>query len=77
MIILRNDSGKIVELFDTVKEFKNYLDIELMKMEEGMAEDGLLEDSNDMLFGADLDEVCFEAKLEEYLTVNTETIEIK
>lgn len=72
MLIIRNEDYKIVEMFDTVKEFKAYIDETLLFLEKEINEeyDGF---GFKFLFDKPLEDVCFEDKFKMYReTINNE-----
>lgn len=73
IVIQYKDNGGIVDIFDTAKEFKEYINDYLKEMRDGMAEDGLLEEKDTLNY---LDKLSFETLLDNYLQVNDE-VEIK
>ena len=75
MIIIKSEEGHIVEVFDTAKEFKYYIDEYLQKMEKGMNEDKLLEERNRMLLEIPLDKAGFTYKLNSYLDITNDKVE--
>ena len=73
IVIQYKDNSGIVDIFDTAKEFKEYINDYLKEMRDGMAEDGLLEENDTLNY---LDKLSFETLLDNYLQVNDE-LEIK
>lgn len=74
MIILRNEMNEIVEMFDTVAEFKHYLDCFLRESEKSMLANGI-NLKNGYLLTVRIDEASFKDKLDCYLDMTCETIE--
>jgi len=72
MIILKNEKIEIVNLFDTAKEFKEYIEQTLNEMEED-----LLADGKDTIFNTDIEEQSFHNQLNMYCQMTCETVEIK
>ena len=75
MIIIRDEEKQIIEMFDTVKEFKHYIDKYLKEMEEGMNADKLLEDKGGNLLEVPLDKAGFSYKLSSYKDITGDKIE--
>lgn len=72
MIILKDEENAIVNLFDTAKEFKEYIEMTLNEMEEGMIANG-----EGTIFNTDIEEQSFYSQLAMYLEMTGETVEIK
>jgi N-acetylglutamate synthase/N-acetylornithine aminotransferase len=72
MIILKDEENAIVNLFDTAKEFKEYILEVLNEMEKGMIADG-----EGTIFNTDIEEQGFHNQLAMYLDLTDETVEIK
>ena len=76
MIIIRDDENiNVVELFDTVAEFKQYINNYLKEMEDGMRKDGLLEDKGGNLLEIPLDKAGFSYKLSSYEGITGDNIQ--
>ena len=76
MIIIRDEENiNVVELFDTVKEFKQYIDNYLTEMEKGMNEDGLLQDRGGNLLEIPLNKAGFSYKLSSYKDITGDKIQ--
>ena len=76
MIIIRDEENIcIVEMFDTVKEFKQYIDNYLKEMEDGMNADKLLEYRGGNLLEMPLDKAGFSYKLSSYKDITRDNIE--
>ena len=76
MIIIRDEENiNVVELFDTVKEFKQYIDNYLTEMEKGMNEDGLLQDRGGNLLEIPLNKAGFSYKLSSYKDITGDQIQ--
>lgn len=76
MLIIRNEDYKIVEMFDTVKEFKEYIDETLLFLEKETNEE------NDdfgfkFLFDKPLEDVCFENKFKKYKEITKNEVEVR
>lgn len=71
MIILRNEDNEIVNLFDTAKEFKEYLDNFILEVEK---ED---KTTKDAFLKKSIKEETFANKLNMYLELSQNTVEIK
>ena len=76
MIVLY-DEQEIIDMFDTAKEFKEYIQKSLIEIEKELKEDGEgLE--NDLLFKDKMiQEVSFQEQLNLYLDMTQEIIRIK
>ena len=72
MIILKDEENEIVNLFDTAKEFKAYIEQTLKSMENDMIADG-----EGTIFNTDIEEQSFCNQLRQYLDMTCETVEIK
>jgi hypothetical protein len=72
MIILKDEENKIVNLFDTAKDFKEYIEQTLNEMEED-----LLANGKGTIFNTDIEEQSFCKQLRQYLDMTCETVEIK
>ena len=72
MIILKDEDNDIVNLFDTVAEFKAYIEQTLNEMEKDMLADGL-----GQIFNTDIEEQSFYSQLNMYCEMTCETVEIK
>ena len=76
MIIIRDEENVIIiEMFDTVKEFKQYIDNYLTEMEKGMNEDGLLQDKGGNLLEIPLNKAGFSYKLSSYKDITGDQIQ--
>lgn len=76
MIIIRDEENiNVVELFDTVKEFKQYIDNYLTEMEKGMNEDKLLEDRGGNLLEIPLNKAGISYKLSSYKDITGDQIQ--
>ena len=76
MIIIRDeDNAVIIEMFDTVKEFKQYIDNYLTEMEKGMNEDGLLRDKGGRLLEVPINVAGFSYKLSSYKEITGDQIQ--
>ena len=69
IVIQYKDNSGIVDIFDTAKEFKAYINDYLKEMRDGMAKDGLLEEDDTLNY---LDKLSFATLLDNYLTINDE-----
>ena len=70
MIIIRdNGTHEMVDIFETVRNFKCYIFSYLVEMEEGMLADGLIK-KEDVKFQNK--NISFQTQLNEYLQVNSE-----
>lgn len=72
MIILKNEKNEIVNLFDTAKEFKVYIEQTLKFMEKDMFADGL-----GTIFDTNIEQQSFYNQLNMYCELRCETVEIK
>lgn len=76
MLIIRREDNSIVEMFDTVKEFKAYMDETLLFLEKEINE----EDDDfrfKFLFDKPLEDVCFENKLKMYGETTNNSLEVR
>lgn len=74
MLIIRNENNSIVEMFDTVKEFKAYIDETLLFLEKEInQEDDYF--GFKYLFDKPLEEVCFEDKFKMYRETTNNEVE--
>lgn len=68
MIVLKNScSLEIEEMFDTVAEFKEYVDKCLREMEDGMRADNLFEEGEGVCGKVPIEKAPFGTKLETFL----------
>lgn len=72
MIIIRNEENEIVDLFDTVNEFKVYIEQTLNEMEEGLLADGL-----GTIFNTNIEKQNFYNQLKMYQEMTENKIEVK
>ena len=72
MIIVRNEINEIVEMFDTVYEFKDFLYEELFEMDKG-----LKKDTGAGIFNVPVCDVSFNFRLKTYLEMTENRIEVR
>lgn len=77
MIVLYDEADELANMFDTAKEFKEYIQKSLIEMEKELnADDVGLE--NGLLFkNKMIQEVSFQEQLNQYLDMTQETIRFK
>ena len=73
MIIIRDDNNEIVEMFDTAKEFKQYIDYQLAEIE---IKENVLLFSQDKPYRDVYRDVDFGDKIRAYLEYHTVGIEV-
>ena len=70
MILIRdNGTHEMVDIFETVGDFKCYIFSYLVEMEEGMLADGLIKKEEVKFSNGN---ISFQTQLNEYLQVNSE-----
>lgn len=70
------DCKDIIELFDTVKEFKEWLNKELKNREKGLLEDGIGLDNDKLLNPFTIDEAPFSLAWETFADMTEYKLEV-
>lgn len=74
MLIIRSEDNSIIEMFDTVKEFKIYIEEILERFEEILNE---REDYFFYLLDEPLEDACFENKFKKYKEITKNDVEVR